>query len=107
VRGHSVWCVALVCACCGAAGADESGGPGLGEIMSANQMRHVKLWFAGEAGNWPLASYEVDELTGADRSAACTTSRRDRGARQTTIRSCVRCADRFVQRLSPGDALRL
>ena len=42
---------------------DETAGPGLGEIMAANQMRHVKLWFAGEAGNWPLADYEVDELT--------------------------------------------
>lgn len=36
--------------------------PGLGEIMSATQMRHIKLWFAGQAGNWPLASYELDEL---------------------------------------------
>jgi hypothetical protein len=36
--------------------------PGLGEIMSLNQMRHVKLWFAGEAGNWKLAAYELDEL---------------------------------------------
>ncbi|MDD3651525.1 hypothetical protein [Immundisolibacter sp.] len=36
--------------------------PGLGELMSANQMRHAKLWFAGEAGNWPLAAYEMDEL---------------------------------------------
>ncbi len=36
--------------------------PGLGEIMSATQMRHTKLWFAGRAGNWPLAAYEVKEL---------------------------------------------
>ena len=36
--------------------------PGLGELMSLNQMRHVKLWFAGEAGNWKLAAYELDEL---------------------------------------------
>ena len=36
--------------------------PGLGEIMSLTQMRHQKLWLAGEAGNWPLASYELDEL---------------------------------------------
>ena len=37
-------------------------GPGLGEIMSLQQMRHSKLWFAGSAGNWPLANYELDEL---------------------------------------------
>jgi hypothetical protein len=36
--------------------------PGLGELMTFNQMRHAKLWFAGEAGNWKLARYEVDEL---------------------------------------------
>jgi hypothetical protein len=36
--------------------------PGLGEIMSATQMRHTKLWFAGKARNWPLAAYELDEL---------------------------------------------
>lgn len=36
--------------------------PGLGEIMTLQQMRHLKLWFAGQAGNWPLAGYELDEL---------------------------------------------
>jgi hypothetical protein len=30
--------------------------------MTLNQMRHIKLWFAGQAGNWPLAAYELDEL---------------------------------------------
>src|SRR5206468_10927171 len=36
--------------------------PGLGEIMTLQQMRHLKLWFAGQAGNWPLAGYKLDEL---------------------------------------------
>ena len=36
--------------------------PGLGEIMSLQQMRHAKLWFAGARGNWALANYELDEL---------------------------------------------
>ncbi len=36
--------------------------PGLGEMMSLQQMRHAKLWFAGEAQNWDLAAYEIDEL---------------------------------------------
>ena len=26
--------------------------PGLGEIMSLQQMRHAKLWLAGQAENW-------------------------------------------------------
>ena len=30
--------------------------------MALQQMRHIKLWFAGRAGNWPLADYEIDEL---------------------------------------------
>src|SRR5260221_12763199 len=30
--------------------------------MTWPQRRHAKLWFAGQAGNWPLASYELDEL---------------------------------------------
>ena len=38
--------------------------PGLGEIMALQQMRHIKLWFAGHAGNWPLADYEIGELNG-------------------------------------------
>jgi hypothetical protein len=36
--------------------------PGLGEFMSATQMRDSKLWFAGQAGNWALAAYELDEI---------------------------------------------
>jgi hypothetical protein len=36
--------------------------PGLGEIMSLQQMRHIKLWLAVQAGNWGLADYELDEL---------------------------------------------
>ena len=48
----------------GAGSASPSDGfvPGLGELMSLQQMRHVKLWFAGQAANWDLADYEVDEL---------------------------------------------
>ncbi|HZC57417.1 MAG TPA: hypothetical protein VE396_15450 [Xanthobacteraceae bacterium] len=41
---------------------DEPYQPGLGEIMSLQQMRHIKLWFAGNAANWPLADYEIGEL---------------------------------------------
>jgi hypothetical protein len=47
-----------------AASAEEQKGftPGLGEIMTLQQMRHLKLWFAGRAANWDLADYELDEL---------------------------------------------
>ncbi|MGC1777837.1 MAG: hypothetical protein WBB34_07805 [Xanthobacteraceae bacterium] len=37
--------------------------PSLSDIMAHQQERHIKLWFAGHAGNWPLADYEIGELT--------------------------------------------
>jgi hypothetical protein len=40
----------------------ESFKPGLGEIMAQSSTRHAKLWFAGQAQNWSLAEYEIDEL---------------------------------------------
>ena len=36
--------------------------PGLGEFMTAIQLRHAKLWFAGKNNNWDLAAYEIDEI---------------------------------------------
>ena len=36
--------------------------PGLGEFMLQTQTRHLKLWLAGNVGNWELADYELDEL---------------------------------------------
>jgi hypothetical protein len=70
--GIGVLATLLVVGCSGpSAGGAAAGGataaspgyvPGLGELMSLQQMRHIKLWFAGQAQNWPLATYEVDEL---------------------------------------------
>src|ERR1700744_4225176 len=42
--------------------ARESYEPGLGEFMTATQLRHAKLWFAGKSHNWDLAAYEIDEI---------------------------------------------
>jgi hypothetical protein len=41
---------------------DAPGPPKISEIMAQQQMRHIKLWFAGIGGNWPLADYEIDAL---------------------------------------------
>ena len=41
---------------------EAQGSPRLGDIMVQQQMRHIKLWFAADAGNWPLADYELDQL---------------------------------------------
>jgi hypothetical protein len=50
-----------------ATGAQEtSSGEGneinIGDVMAFQQQRHLKLWFAGRAGNWPLAEYEIGKL---------------------------------------------
>ncbi len=42
--------------------AQEGYTPGLGEIMTSTQVRHVKLWLAAQHDNWPLVMYEMDEL---------------------------------------------
>src|SRR6201999_3636739 len=44
--------------------------PGLGEFMTATQLRHAKLWFAGKNRNWELAAYEVDEIKEGLQDAA-------------------------------------
>lgn len=36
--------------------------PRLGDLMSAAQVRHQKLWFAGKAQNWELAAFELHQL---------------------------------------------
>jgi hypothetical protein len=40
----------------------SSAQPYIGDIMMFQQERHLKLWFAGHAGNWPLADYEIGKL---------------------------------------------
>jgi hypothetical protein len=36
--------------------------PVLGDFMLATQTRHAKLWLAGNAQNWELADYGIEEL---------------------------------------------
>jgi hypothetical protein len=36
--------------------------PGLGEFMGRIEVDHAKLWLAGEARNWDLATYQLGEL---------------------------------------------
>ena len=44
--------------------------PELIEFMVFTQIRHAKLWLAGNAGNWELAEYEIDELNEVLQNAA-------------------------------------
>ena len=36
--------------------------PELGEQMLGLQIRHARLWFAGQAQNWTLAAFELQEI---------------------------------------------
>jgi hypothetical protein len=45
-----------------AGSSDEKYVPRLGDIMNAAQTRHIKLWYAGKAANWELASFELARL---------------------------------------------
>ena len=67
------WIVALLMVCASvplamaqsnldAATTNEQYVPRLGDIMDAVQIRHMKLWFAGNALNWELAAYELRQL---------------------------------------------
>lgn len=42
--------------------AEDGSDANIGDIMAFQQGRHFKLWFAGRAGNWPLADYEIGKL---------------------------------------------
>jgi hypothetical protein len=42
--------------------AKEQHGPNLIDFMMTIQTHHLKLWYAGNARNWDLADYQVDEL---------------------------------------------
>ena len=75
------WCAALVVfivAVASAAAQSDLGPhsairqyvPRLVEIMTAAQLQHLKLWFAGRAKNWDLAAYELRQLTDSLAQAA-------------------------------------
>ncbi len=44
--------------------------PRLGDIMSAAQQQHQKLWLAATAQNWALATYELGQLESSLAEAA-------------------------------------
>ena len=70
----------------------------IGEIMVLQQMRHIKLWFAGHAGNWPLAGYEIDKLKegfeGVDKLMGGDTVEQAVGAPIAALEKAVEAKDR-------------
>jgi hypothetical protein len=54
---------------------DTSSLVSLGDIMGETQLRHIKLWYAGNSGDWDLVHYEVDRITESlSRAATLYTS---------------------------------
>lgn len=46
------------------------GDKAVSELMVALQTQHIKLWFAGRLSNWPLATYELNQIeSGLQRAA--------------------------------------
>jgi hypothetical protein len=48
--------------CTSLAVAQDAYVPALGDVMTAVQWRHIKLWFAGTRENWELADYELRQI---------------------------------------------
>ena len=44
--------------------------PSLGDMMVAIQLKHSKLWYAAKFNNWPLADYELGQLSANLKEAA-------------------------------------
>ena len=77
---------------------DSEPAPKIGEIMVSQQMRHIKLWFAGRDGNWPLADYELDQLKDGfddvNRQLGGDTVEKAVGAPLATLEKAVDAKDR-------------
>jgi hypothetical protein len=43
--------------------------PNLADIMGATQLRHFKLWYAGNVRNWSLAHYELQRIDASFQDA--------------------------------------
>jgi hypothetical protein len=51
--------------------------PGLGDDMTTIQLHVSKLWFAGQAANWKLVKFELDELGEAFEAAEALHARKN------------------------------
>jgi hypothetical protein len=85
--------------------------PGLGDYMTTMQLHTAKLWFAGQASNWKLAKYEIDELAETMEAAESLHARRKDVDVSSVLRSIrftlVPLLDQALVKKSPpafGDA---
>ena len=63
-----------------------------------SKLRHIKLWFAGRGGNWPLADYEIDKLKDGfddvNKQLGGDTVEKAVGARIAALEKAVEAKDR-------------
>lgn len=73
--------------------------PGLDDLMTMLvQPRHIRLYYAGQAGNWPLAAFQANEL----RSSLARIGRTIPNYRNINVDTAV--ASIFAERLAAVDA---
>jgi hypothetical protein len=67
----------------------------LPDLMVAMQFQHIKLWFAGRLSNWPLATYELNQIeSGLQRTAKPSEPRFDQAAAQVHgLRAAIETKD--------------
>ncbi|MCP3466619.1 MULTISPECIES: cytochrome c [unclassified Bradyrhizobium] len=74
------------------------------ELMAALQFQHIKLWSAGRLGNWPLATYELNQIEAGLGRVAQPTGRADQAvAAVQALRSAVGAKDAAAFTKAYGD----
>ena len=59
--------------------------PRLNNIMILTQLGHFKLWYAGAVQNWPLASYELEQIRASIRLAKSLFPESDKSNMDTMV----------------------
>lgn len=72
--------------------AEPRDGKALSELMVAMQFQHIKLWSAGRLGNWPLATYELDQIEAGLRRTTSPAGGGGQGSVQA-LRSAIDARD--------------
>src|SRR6516164_4533679 len=65
----TILAVALSFSVVAAKGQQQSYTPNLAVVMGLIQLSHFKLWLAGNLRNWPLAEYQLSQMTASLQEA--------------------------------------
>ena len=76
--------------------------PGFGEFMSAVQIHHAKLWFAGDKQNWKLADFEIHEIKESLDNIQKFLPERKESANIPTLYPAIDSVNEAIARQSPA-----